>query len=183
MLKLYKAYTEYGNLKVEDSIDFYYGRFDSGLNGYGHIQSGNTFLKSANFELESVQCFKEYIKSVKLVDGFVTNFVLLNPIDYETLNNKYGDVQKDFETYESLGFNEEAIILFTDNVKVSYPQNGLIEKIFGRFPETAMYLLMPNATLDMYSQLLNGENSEHFEVLQSKRLGKQLALTKQGRNL
>ena len=99
------------------------------------------------------------------------------------IEEKYKDIPKDFETYEKYGLNEEGILLFTDWVRLIYPHNDLVQKIFGRYPENGMYLILPNASFSMTTSPLSDDVQESYEVLQSQTLGKQLVLTKMNRKI
>lgn len=183
MLKIYNAYSEHGNIKIEDYIDFRNDQFDTGLNGFGQVKSGNLSCKRANYELQNLKYYIGYLKRVKLTDGYVEDLVIWNPLSYEMLEEKYKDISRDFETYEKYGLNEEGILLFTDWVRLTYPHDGSVQRIFGRHPENGMYLIMPNASFSMATGSLSDDVQENYEVLQSQTLGKQLALTKMNRKI
>ena len=181
MLKIYYAYSNNGKIKLDDHIDFEYGQFNTGLNGFGYVKSGNLSVSKANYELQTLKSFKEYFKTIKTIDGYVEDLAIYNPMTYEILYEKYKDISKDFDTYEKYGLNEEGIILFANHIRLIYPNNDLVQRIFGRYPESGMYLIMPNASFSMTSSLLNEDTLENYEVLQSQSLGRQLSLTKMNR--
>ncbi len=183
MLKIYNAYSEHGNIKIEDHIDFRYGQFDTGLNGFGQVKSGNLSCKRANYELQDLKYYTDYLKRVKLIDGYVEDFVIWNPQSYEMLEEKYKDISRDFETYEKYGLNEEGILLFTDWIRLTYPHDDSVQRIFGRHSENGMYLIMPNASFSMTTASLSDDVQENYEVLQSQTFGKQLVLTKMNRKI
>ena len=183
MLKIYKAYSNQGDVKIDDHIDFDYGEFDTGLHGFGQVKSGNLNCKRANYELQNLKGYVDYLRTVKLTDGYVEDFMLWNPVSYEMLEEQYKDISKDSKTYKKYGLNEEAILLFTEWIRLEYPQDYSVQRIFGRYPETGMYLIMPNASFSMASGASSREVLEHYEVLQSQGLGKQLALTKMNRKI
>lgn len=177
MLKIYKAYANQGKIEIDDYIDFNNGRFDTGLNGFGTVYSGNLFCLRANYELQTLKSFREYIKSVKLEDGYIEDFTLFNPYHYCSLKEKYKDLPKDIETYEKYSLNEEAIILFTNYISLK-DYNEKVTRIFGRYLPNSMYLLLPGAKLSMYTGEFQKDIFENYEVLQSDSLGKSLTLTK-----
>jgi len=121
--------------------------------------------------------YEEYLKKVKIYDGFVQNFLMVNPMNYEMLKERYKDIAKNNETYEQFGLNDEGILLFADQINVDYENNSdLVQKVFGRTKDTGMYLLKPNASITMATTV--ADEKENYEVLQSRNLGKQLVLTK-----
>ncbi len=183
MLKIYNAYSEHGIIKIEDYIDFRYGQFNTGLNGFGQVKSGNLSCRRANYELQDLKYYMDYLKRVKLTDGYVEDFVIWNPYSYEMLEEKYKDISRDFETYEKYGLNEEGILLFTNWVRLTYPRDNQVQRIFGRCPENGMYLIMPNALFSMATGSFSDDVQENYEVLQSQSLGKQLVLTKMNRKI
>lgn len=117
---------------------------------------------------------------MKIIDGYVDYFVIFNPMTYKMIEEEYKDVSKDFDSYEKYGLNEEVILLFTDHISL-YPNNGLVQKVFGRYPGNGMYLIMPIASFRMARG--DGAITENYEVLQSQALGKQLVLTKMNRKI
>ena len=180
MLKIYNANAISGEIKLQDYIKFKDGHFDTGYEGFGQIKSGNLSCKNASYILQSVEQFKNYLQNIKVIDGYVENFVFYNPYSYEMLNEAFGHVSKNHESYEKNGLNEEGIILFTDYVYLKYKKDGLVQRIYGRCPENSMYLIMPNAAFDMY---IASRSSENYEVLQSRSLGKRLVLEKMNRKI
>lgn len=183
MLKIYRAFADHGEIKLQDHIDFKYGEFDTGIVGFGQVKSGNLSCTRANYELQKLKYYKDYLKNINLEDGFVTNFSIFNPYNYEMLENKYKDISKDFDAYEQYGLNEEGILLFTDYVCLEYPLDGSVQRIFGRHPGNGMYLIMPNASFDMSTDMYSKDVIENYEVLQSKSLGKRLVLQKMDRKI
>lgn len=181
MLKIYNAYGENGSIKIQDYIDFSSGQYDTGVNGFGQVKSGNLSCKRANYVLQELKCYLNYLKEVKLTDGYVEDFVMWNPFSYEMLEQQYKDISRDAETYEEYGLNEEGILLFTDLVRLTYPHDNSVQKVFGRYPENGMYLIMPNASFSMTTGFVSDDVQENYEVLQSQTLGRQLALTKMNR--
>ena len=105
MLKIYQAYADRDEIKIKDQIDFRYGQFDTGLNGFGQVKSGNLSVSRANYELQTLKSFREYLKTVKTIDGYVDYFAIWNPMTYKMLEEKYKDISKDFDTYEEYGLN------------------------------------------------------------------------------
>ncbi len=183
MLKIYRVFEEKDQIKIQDYLKFKDGRFNTGLHGFGEIKSGNNDCIKANYELQTLKSYKKYLQSIKKIDGYVQNFLIFNPYNYQMLESQYKDVPKNFEAYEQYGLNEEAILLFADWVRLDYPSDGSVIKIFGRFPECGMYLIMPNASFDVSSGLFNVVDRENYEVLQSQSLGKRLVLQKMDRKI
>lgn len=181
MLKIYNAYSEHGNIKVEDYIEFEYGQFDTGVNGFGIVESGNLSCQRVNYEFQNLKYYIEYLREVKLTDGYVEDFLIWNPFSYEMLEEKYKDIPKNFKDYEESGLNEEGILLFTNWIQLTYPKDNSVQRIFGRHPENGMYLLMPNASFTMSAGSKGVQ--ENYEVLQSQGLGKQLVLAKMNRKI
>lgn len=137
-------------------------------------------VSRANYELQTLKSFIEYLKTI---NGYVDDFTIWNSITYKMLEEKYKDISKDFNTYEEYGLNEEGILLFTDYIHLKYSNNNLVQRIFGRYPENGMYLIMPNASFRMTSDIFNKNTTENYEVLQSQNLGRQLVLTKMNRKI
>jgi len=183
MLKIYRAIGDIDGIKIEDHIDFIKGQYDTGLNGFGQVGSGNYNVFRANYELQSLDSFKDYLQTVKEIDGYVENFAFWNPVTYKKLEI-FKNVPKTFDSYEEHRLNEEGIILFTNYVRLIHPNNDSVQKVFGRHPENGMYLIMPNASFSMTKHTsFNGNITENYEVLQSQSLGKQLFLTKMNRKI
>lgn len=183
MLKIYRAFANQGKIKLQDHIVFKHGQFDTGLNGFGQVKTGNYNCTKANYELQSLETYKNYLESIKCVDGYITNFSIFNPYTYEMLEEKYKDIPKNFESYEEYSLNEEAILLFTDLVSLKYNSDNSIKRIFGRYPENGMYLIMPNASFNMTTDTFSNQVIENYEVLQSQSLGKRLVLQKMDRKI
>ena len=182
MLKIYNAYTNQGEIRIDDHILFVNGQFDTGVNGFGVVQSANISCTKAYYELQSLEDYRKYLQNIKLSDGYVQKFMLWNPVDLQMLE-KYQELSKDFKTYEHYNLNEEGILLFTDYIRLSYPNDGSVKRIFGRYPDNGMYLVMPDASLTMTLGTFGENIQENYEVLQSKKLGRQLALTKMNRKI
>ena len=140
-------------------------------------------VSRANYELQTLKSFREYLKTVKTINGYVDDFTIWNSITYKMLEEKYKDISKDFNTYEEYWLNEEGILLFTDYIHLKYSNNNLVQRIFGRYPENGMYLIMPNASFRMTNDIFNKNTTENYEVLQSQNLGRQLVLTKMNRKI
>ena len=184
MLKIYRIEYKDGKLTVEDHIDFLRDEFDTGLYGFGTVKSGVKGIYRANYELETLKEFIEYLQTVKKTDGWVNDLMLKKPMDYEMIEKKSIFLPKDIGLYEKNCLNEEAIILFANFAELQYPNNDLIQKVFGRRSDNGMYLILPNATFTITKDTaLNGRLKEEFEVLQSQGLGKRLVLTKMDRKL
>ena len=199
MLKIYHAYNKEGSIKIDDFILFrenvYPNKprvFDTGLDGFGMVTSGNSRISQANYEFEKLAYFRDYVRSINTEDGYPNDFQLLNPVSYQILEDTYGDISKDVDTFELYGLEEEAVLLFTKYIHMTYPSDGSVEKIFGRNPLNGMYLILPNASFDMAVKRYNfdgkycGEYSlitENYELLQSQSLGKRLSLTKMNRRI
>ena len=177
MLKIYNAYANHGEIKIDDFIKFDHGRFDTGLDGFGEVRSGNTWCIRANYELQTLEDFKEYVKKVKVGDGWVQNFVFWRPMSYESLADEYRNVPRTEQDYERYGLNEEGILLFTNYVRLRSNNDNLTHRLFGRQVDTRLYLLMPNASISLTVNSFADEfKTENYEVLQSQSLGKQLVL-------
>lgn len=183
MLKIYRAFADGEQIKIQDHIKFTHGQFDTGLHGFGQVKTGNYSCTRANYELQALKYYKNYLQSIKKSDGYVENFAIFNPYSYQMLEDKYKDVAKDFDTYEQYGLNEEGILLFTDWVRLEYPLDDSVQRIFGRYPENGMYLIMPNASFDMIIGAFSKDVKESYEVLQSQSLGKRLVLQKMDRKI
>lgn len=183
MLKIYRAFAEGEQIKIQDHIKFTYGQFDTGLYGFGQVKTGNCSCTKANYELQALKHYKNYLQSIKKIDGYVENFAIFNPYSYQMLEDKYKDISKDFHTYEQYGLNEEGILLFTDWVRLEYPLDDSVQRIFGRHPENGMYLIMPNASFDIIIRAFSKDVKESYEVLQSQSLGKRLVLQKMDRKI
>lgn len=140
-------------------------------------------MSRANYELQKLKRFREYLQAVKTTDGYVDDFIIWNPMTYESLNDKYRNIPKNFDVYEDYGLNEEGILLFTDYVRLSYPNDDSVQRIFGRYSENGMYLIMPNASFTMKVGTFGNDISEDYELLQSQSVGKRLALTKMNRRI
>ena len=184
MLKIYKAHPKGAEMIIEDKIALRDGQFDTGYNGFGQVKSGNPNVSRANYELQTLKKFRDYLKTIKTIDGYVENFSICNPVTYKMLEEQYKEVYGDLNAYEEYGLNEEAILLFTDYVRLMYPDDDSVQKVFGRNESNGMYLVMPNASFSMTREVSAGDFvTESYEVLQSQNLGKQLVLTKMKRRI
>ena len=184
MLKIYRAYDLQGKVVLDDYIEFKYGIFSTGANGFGDIVISKDMDKASkkfNYENTSSKNYVELTKKfAELQDGFITKSPFFNLYSYEDLKEKYKNISKTESDYEKYRLNEDGILLFTDYINLKYKNEGLIEKIFGRYPGTAMYLVKPGATMTLQTSI-SPKIEETYEVLQSKNLGKQLILTKLNR--
>lgn len=183
MLKIYRAFAECGKIKLEDHIDFTQGKFNTGLFGFGNVMTNNLNCTRANYELQSLQNFRKYLQTIKYVNGNVKDFKLLNPYSYQMFENEFKDVPKNYETYNQLGLNEEGILLFTDLVRIESISESAIQKIFGKNPESGMYLITPNAYFNMIAGAVSNNNKESYGVLEGKLLGRKILLHKLNRTL
>ena len=187
MLKIYRAHDLHGEIVVDDYLEFKNGIYDTGLPfGFGEVNCPRSVLipsKKVNYDWTSTNRYTELTrKFANIRDGFVSDFFLNNPYSYEEFEEKFKDIPKTQEDYKKYGLNEEAILLFTDRIILKYKNDGLIERVFGRWPETGMFLIKPNATFTMATSFSEDE-PETYEVLQSKNIGKQLVLTKLNRKI
>lgn len=178
MLKIYRAFAEQGKIKLQDHIDFTYGMYDTGLYGFGTIKTNNLDCTRVNYELQRLEDLKKYLQSIKCNNGFVKDFVITNPCSHQMIESKFKDVPKTFASYEQHGLNEEGILLFTDLIRLEFISNSSVQRIFGRYPENGMYLIMPNASFDMIVGAVSDDFKESYKVLQGASLGKKLVLQK-----
>lgn len=183
MLRIYRAIADNGQIKLQDHIDFTQGKFDTGLYGFGQIKTLNSDCIRVNYELQKLKDFKEYLQSIKCNDGYVENFAITNPHNYQMIESIYKRFPKNFDAYEQHGLNEEGILLFTDLVRLEYISTSSIQRIFGRNPESGMYLIMPNASFNMIAGAVSNKVRENYKVLQGQSLGKKLVLQKMNRSL
>lgn len=186
MLKIYRASNFHGEIELQDNIKFNkLGRFDTGTYGYGEIISGDKSCETANYELTNLDCFEKYVKSVKKYDGFVEDFMFWTPKNYEMLREKFKDAKKTVDQYMKYGLEEEAILLLTHFVYVTFDKtDDKAKKIFGRNPECGLFLLKPDAQISMRTEFYYDEEKvSKYEVLQSKSLGKRLVLQKFDRKI
>lgn len=181
MLKIYRAYSHEG-VVLQKGIPFISGVYDTGYAGFGNVLRGNVGCEcqTANYELVTLSAFEECLKSVKVIDGYVQNFRLWMPASYDMLEERCKDLPKDEETYKTYHLNEEAILLFTEHVYLTYKNNELVKKVFGRVPSHGMYILKPGA---MVTMMPSNHQEETYEVFQSQSLGKQLVLSKLDRKI
>lgn len=174
MLKIYEATVNEGKIQLNDYIKFKNGYYDTGLNGFGLVRSGNNSVDIANYEHQELESYLKYLKSIKQIDGYVEDYVMLNPTNYQELAEKFSDVKEDYNEYRKFDLYESGVLLFTNYVKLKYRDDGSIKRIFGRYPENGMYVLAPDALFEMSY----GNTQDEYEVLQSDRLGKRLSLAK-----
>lgn len=178
MIKIYNAIGTNGKVVLKKGINFSYGVFDTGYDGYGKIVSGRDNCKRADYLIEKLEHFRNYIKEVEKIDGFIRNdnFVFYNPYSAKELDFK----QKKFNEAD---LKEEGILLFTDYVSVDYKRNNNIQRIFGRFPETGAYIILPGSTLEMSFPAYEKKSKNKYEVLESASRPKQLYLIKVDREI
>lgn len=181
MLKIYKVSNLYGNIKLEDHIQFENGICQYGLYGFGQISSNNPSINIANYELLNLKAFLDNLEKLERKENFVENFTLMNPQNYETVFETYKDVPKTMEDYDRFGLNEEAVLLFTNWVEIKYKNEELVKKLLGK-KEVALYLLKPNAEIIMKPALFDTPE-EDYELLQSNNVGKRLVLQKMNRKI
>lgn len=182
MLKIYRASANNGEIKLDDYISFrssgINNEFNTGANGFGIVNSANPRVTRANYELQALKSFREYIQSVKTTDGFVDDFMLWNPMTYAMLEEKYKDIPKNDEAYEKYGLNEEGILLFTHYINLlNTNDDNLVQRVFGRYEDNGMYLIMPNASFELKRGSFGVDISRRYEVFQSQNLGKKLVLS------
>lgn len=185
MLKLYNAVNRKGKVKLNDYIEFKYGKFDTGIHGFGDVNGGdiNNPSQIANYEYQHIENYADFTKSItNMKDGIATNFIIYNPLTKEEVEERCETIKKDIKTYDDYCLNEDGILLFTNfvNIKILNPKFG--ETVFSKHPDTGLYLLKPNATIILSSSYGIPEE-ETYEVLQSKNVGKQLVLTKLNRRI
>lgn len=192
MLKIYNIMYVKGDIKLYDYINFEYGRFDTGSNGFGDVLSTYNVLlpsKIINYDRVSKENYKELTRELaQLKDGFVTNFYLNQPLSYRDLEKQFGHIEKTEEEYEKYHLNEEGILLFTNGINITSENPKLVERIFGRHVENSLYLLEPGASLIVSpsissSELSSSTDTYNYEVLQSNTLGKRLILQKMDRKI
>ena len=179
MLKIYNAWANSDQIVVDDFIEFDYGKFDTGVDGFGVVKASISNKEKANYLLQSLEAFKEYLESVKTYDGRVESLIFWNPVSYERLADMYENAVRTDEFFQNYNLNEEGILLFTDYVRLKYKDN-LTQKLFGRTPGTGLYLLKPNASVSMY---VRSGQKEYYEAIQSQNLGKRLVLAKMDRKI
>ena len=125
MLKIYEASLQNRNIVLNNYITFENGMYDTGYDGYGYVYAGKNCIK-ANYNLETLKTFREYVKNLKMEDNYVKDFIIFNPIDNSTLEEKILSIKDKYE-YEKYGINEEGILLFTKNLSVEYNKD-FVEK-------------------------------------------------------
>ena len=173
MLRIYNAYANKEDIVIENYIKFNeMGRFDTGLNGFGQIHSGNLSVRRVSLERSTLDSFKNQVKDAKVIDGYLDNFILYTPTNEELLHEKFKDLIKTSEDYEKYRLTEEAVLLFVDYLEVKPIDD--ITRLFGRYYNNGLYLIEPNNRFT----LSNGSKEEIYEVLQSNSLTKELTLSK-----
>ena len=180
MLKIYNAYADHGKIKVEDFIQFDNGVFKTSHDyGFGDVTIPSKSSEKVNYDLTRLRDFRYGVNNwVTIKDGWVENFRIKYPTNYEDLKELSRNIAQTEESYQENGLTEEAILLFTDFISVTYVNNELIERVFGRYPGYAgLYLLQPNASIKMNIANHDFTDSQTYEVLQSQSLGKQLILS------
>lgn len=185
MLKIYNAINNHGKIKLNDYIEFKYGKFDTGIHGFGDVSGGdiNNPSQIVNYEYLHADNYVEFTKSMTNVkDGTATNFIIYNPLTKEDVEERCKTVEKDMNIYDEYCLNEEGILLFTNFINIKYKNPRLVETVFSKHPDTGLYLLMPGATI-ILSSAFGIPEEEIYEVMQSKNLGKQLVLTKLNRKI
>lgn len=55
MFKIYRAFTDMEQIKIEDYIKFTNGQFDTRLNEFGQVKTGNYIYIRANYELQTLK--------------------------------------------------------------------------------------------------------------------------------
>jgi len=95
MLKIYNAINQKGKVKLNDHIEFKYGKFDTGIHGFGDVSGGDSTNPSqiANFEYQYAENYVELTKCMtNMQNGTATNFMLYNPLTKEEVNERYEDI-------------------------------------------------------------------------------------------
>ena len=185
MLKIYNAINKKGKVKLNDYIEFKYGKFDTGIHGFGYVNGGdiNNPSQIANYEYQHAENYVELTKCMtNEQNGIASNFILYNPLSTEEVKERCETVQKDINVYDEYCLNEDGILLFTNFVNIKILNPRLVETVFSKYPDTGLYLLKPNATITL-SSAFGIPVEETYEVMQSKNLGKQLILTKLDRKI
>ena len=185
MLKIYNAINTKGKVKLNDYIEFKYGKFDTGIHGFGDVNGGDASNPSqiANYEYLHVENYIDLTRCMTTEkDGIVTNFMLYNPLTNEDVEARCKAIEKNMKIYDEFCLNEDGILLFTNFVNIKYINPKLIEKVFGKWEDTGLYLLKPGATITL-SSAYGIPEEETYEVMQSKNIGKQLILTKLNRRI
>lgn len=180
MLKIYNAYCEYERIVLKDYIVFIRGQSDTRIQGFGHIKSSDIKIRRANYINMPLEQFLNYVISLQQSDGYVTDFTMYNPLNYEMLE-EYVHIMQATGTSEHHDLDEEGVILFTNYVELNYQNNELIKKLLGRVTYNGMYLLKPNAIFSMRPSML--EEYNEYEVLQSNNSGRRLILSKMDRKI
>ena len=185
MLKIYNAINTKGKVKLNDYIEFKYGKFDSGIHGFGYVNGGdiNNPSQIVNYEYQHAENYVELTRCMtNTKNGIVTNFMLYNPLSNEEVEAKCKITEKSMKVYDEYCLNEDGILLFTNFVNIKSLNPKLVETVFSKHPDTGLYLLKPGATI-ILSSAFGIPVEETYEVLQSKNLGKQLILTKLNRKI
>lgn len=110
MLKIYRAFADGEQIKIQDHIKFTYGQFDTGLYGFGQVKTGNCSCTKANYELQALKHYKNYLQNIKKIDGYVENFAIFNPYSYQMLEDKYKDVKESYEVLQSQSLGKRLVL-------------------------------------------------------------------------
>lgn len=185
MLKIYNAINIKGKVKLNDYVEFKYGKFDTGIHGFGEVSGGDISNPSQIVNYEYLHA-ENYIELTKCMtnehNGIVTNFMLYNPLTKAEVEERCKLAKKDINVYDEYCLNEDGILLFTNFVNLKHKNPKLVETVFSRYPDTGLYLLKPHATITL-SSAYGIPIEETYEALQSKNLGKKLILTKLDRKI
>ncbi len=180
MLKIYNAIGTTGKLVLKKGIELEHGRFNTEKNGFGTIVTGRD-CKKADYLGQDLEDFKRYIAEIEKSNQHIRN----NPYLIKDFYSK-----EEIRKYERLGtfineLNEEAILLFTNQVIMSYYRGMYIEKIMGRFKDSGAYILLPGAIFNIAPSRNNTELDDdgNYEVLESTSRPKQLYLIKTDRQI
>lgn len=185
LLKIYNATNVKGKIKINDYIEFKYGKFDTGIHGFGDVNGGdiNNPLQIANYEYQHAENYVEFTKCItNTQNGIAINFMLYNPLTKEDVEERCQEIKSDIDLYDEYCLNEDAILLFTNFVNIKSINPKLTETVFSKHPDTGLYLLKPGATI-ILSSAFGIPVEETYEVMQSKNIGKQLILTKLDRKI
>lgn len=172
MIKLYRLEQFQDDIKLYKGIPFENGEYFSDPNrGYGIIKNGDGLNKTMVALYDYPKFYKEDFDDIKTNDGFLEDFYISHPKSVEMINKYNKPLLKD-----------EAVLLLTQNIniKVVAGFEDKVSRIFGRFNETAGYILLPGAAFQAGIHDMNESNIkyENFELIESNGFGKQLVLTK-----
>lgn len=180
MLKIYNAIGKNNTLVLKKGIELKNRRFNTEKKGYGTIISTRN-CQMADYLVDDLKDFKKQATEIERSGHGIKN----NPFSLRNLYSK-----EELDVFQCMGklpadLNEEGILLFTDDVILSYYTDRKIEKVIGRYKNTGAYILLPGAKLGINS-LGYRENLEEvnvYEVLESTSKPKQLYLTKTDRRI